>query len=738
MKFFLPLLIFSLMAGHHPLFAQKSTYQPSAEAYTADPAAIFLLPALNNDSLWQNELRQRQPGRPLFFATAIPLDLSPNNAGYWKSNPNGERVWYLGIQSPNAHSLNLAFDAFFLPPSASLYLYSDDFSRQIGPITALDNDSHYTWWSPIVFGTTVYLELRIADHDLPELQLHLSKANHDFANFSQTSNNTCFLDTQCNESNGWDIVNAYQDQIRSVVMVTIEGNRACTAFLINNTAANCRPFLMSAFHCNIDPENAPSIVAYWGFENPVCRSVNAPSNEGRGQGQLTRSNSGAAFRAGWEPSDMVLVELDDEPADDQAFFAGWDRSAQTPKDTVVGIHHPKALEKRISFSFQDTYTGSWETNDLPRPAGNHLIVPFWSVGSTAPASSGSPLFDKDGLVRGQLHGGAAACGLPEFDSYGRFYSSWTGGGSPATSLQYWLDPLGINPVTLPGKTFDYCAAALQAFPYESQLCIGDTTSFEVVLTGFIDFPVSLSLKQPLPPGLTVWLQDTLLTTQGVNTRLFVTTRENAIPASMVIGIQASGNQALTAGQVQVVLRDIPEPALLIQPEPGRVFIGNSPLFSWQNTGEDISWELQWSKDPLFEQLAFAQLTQTPQLSPRLPDNNGQYYWRVKSINTCGATLSEISDFYRFPDLSLRFGGNKVTVSPNPASESLQIGFSNPLAQPVRLNLFALNGALLHGENLAAGSTFFRIDLQYLPNGLYLLQLQQGDTRFVQKILVQHP
>ena len=65
-------LVLGWIINIQPLFAQKSSYQRSAALYAADPAAIFTLPALNNDSLWQAELRQRQPGRPNFFCDSYP------------------------------------------------------------------------------------------------------------------------------------------------------------------------------------------------------------------------------------------------------------------------------------------------------------------------------------------------------------------------------------------------------------------------------------------------------------------------------------------------------------------------------------------------------------------------------------------------------------------------------------------------------------------------------------------
>jgi hypothetical protein len=74
-----------------------------------------------------------------------------------------------------------------------------------------------------------------------------------------------------------------------------------------------------------------------------------------------------------------------------------------------------------------------------RRDGNHLYVPFWSVGSTEGGSSGSPLFNGDQRVVGLLHGGYAACGNREGDWFGRLASAWHGP-APQYRLRDWLDP----------------------------------------------------------------------------------------------------------------------------------------------------------------------------------------------------------------------------------------------------------------------------------------------------------
>jgi hypothetical protein len=50
------------------------------------------------------------------------------------------------------------------------------------------------------------------------------------------------------------------------------------------------------------------------------------------------------------------------------------------------------------------------------------------------------LFDQNSRVVGQLHGGFTGC-APITKYYGRFNLSWTGGGTDATRLSNWLDPV---------------------------------------------------------------------------------------------------------------------------------------------------------------------------------------------------------------------------------------------------------------------------------------------------------
>jgi hypothetical protein len=72
----------------------------------------------------------------------------------------------------------------------------------------------------------------------------------------------------------------------------------------------------------------------------------------------------------------------------------------------------------------------------------------WEIGTTESGSSGSPLFDQEGRIIGQLYAGQSFCNGTEnnndFDIYGRFGVSWNAGDRPKTRLKDWLDPLNTG------------------------------------------------------------------------------------------------------------------------------------------------------------------------------------------------------------------------------------------------------------------------------------------------------
>ena len=183
------------------------------------------------------------------------------------------------------------------------------------------------------------------------------------------------------------------------------------------------------------------------YENSTCRTPGSAASGQPGNGTLNQFNTGSVFRSNYSPSDFTLVELDDDP--DPAFlvsFAGWDNRGLNASEAIA-IHHPDTDEKRISFEYDPTTITSYLGNSVPGN-GTHVRVIDWDLGTTEPGSSGSPLFDQDHRVIGQLHGGFASCTSQTSDWYGSMAVSWTGGGTSSTRLSNWLDPDGTGATVL--------------------------------------------------------------------------------------------------------------------------------------------------------------------------------------------------------------------------------------------------------------------------------------------------
>lgn len=388
------------------------------------------------------------------FAEPIDVDLTTSNSGTWKKLANGNKLWNLRIFSEGADSINLGFDRYRMPKGGRLTLYkTGEEQSPYRDFTSTDNKEHGQLWTPLVRGDDVILEVELPAGKETEFELALAKVNHGFRDafkIGDSASGSCNIDVACtNAPTVGTMVSAYADQIRSVGAYTREGFDACSGALINNTNNDGTPYFLTAEHCGINASNAGSVVVYFNFQNSVCRPPFTSASGLAGNGSTAQFISGASLRAQYAPSDFCLIELDHRiPAAYNAFFAGWDRSGNATS-MATGIHHPAVAEKRISF---DLNSVSISVDQNGTSGATHYLIRNWEHGTTEGGSSGSPLFNENGLIIGDLTGGSASCSnAAGRDWYGAISVSWEGGGTNGTSLENWLDPIGTAPVTLNGR-----------------------------------------------------------------------------------------------------------------------------------------------------------------------------------------------------------------------------------------------------------------------------------------------
>jgi hypothetical protein len=155
------------------------------------------------------------------------------------------------------------------------------------------------------------------------------------------------------------------------------------------------------------------------------------------------------------PGPEVPGDGDDEVNDDE-IVSPWrtirrkprkeDPAPTPPEDPsltkipVVGIHHPSGDSKKISFY----YNGSLPSTCWSECASKQMLhwrIPSWDKGTTEPGSSGSPLFNAEKRIVGQLHGGSASCWNKKgYDVYGAIHASFQTPPKIKNRLATYLDP----------------------------------------------------------------------------------------------------------------------------------------------------------------------------------------------------------------------------------------------------------------------------------------------------------
>tara|TARA_B100001121_G_scaffold250300_1_gene226219 strand:- start:3595 stop:6864 length:3270 start_codon:yes stop_codon:yes gene_type:complete len=407
---------------------------PMSPALPVQAIEIVEIPRLDFAAIDAEDHRRLAEGEPYRYAMPHPVTVSPANAGTWERLDDRTLMWRLRVMSTDATSINLAFERFELPATALLSIATTNGDVAIRPFTADDNNIHRQLWTPPVPGDDVVIELQIDDKDrnFVEESLMLTSVNVGYRGFydvaaAPSRSGSCNYDVACSEADEW------RDEIPCVAAISTGGSLFCTGFMVNNVRQDGTPLFMTANHCGVNSGNAPSLVAYWNYEDDFSDPLDCPGSSSE-NGSLDQFTSGSTFRASGADSDFTIVEFNSAP--DEAYgvaYCGWDARDQIT-DCSVAIHHPNTDNKRWSIDYDASEIYGYNT-----PGTTHLRIIDWDLGTTEPGSSGSPLFDcTTHRVVGQLHGGYAACGNDLEDWYGRISVSWNAGLSDV------LDPDGTG------------------------------------------------------------------------------------------------------------------------------------------------------------------------------------------------------------------------------------------------------------------------------------------------------
>ncbi len=438
------------------LFAQE----PISWSYTLDAyPEIIELPYLDLDLIQQQDsINDLDKGQPWRYGIEREVVLDLNNQGVWTDLPveNG-RIWQAAIKSNGAINLSVNFKSFYLPAGSRLQFFNEDrtdISKLYGSSENTPNSKIASWF---VEGDLIYLEYFEPYTVSDDVVLKIGSVIHGYrmgkvyelldASRGLNDSGDCNYDVNCPVGEDFD---GYKSVIKkAVALLTLGNGYLCSASMINTTAMDKTPYLMTANHClqNSDP-TFWSIRFNWVSPNPVCgEEVNSVDI------QTNFTMSGAELISNNTISDFALVKLyNPVPVSWDVTFAGWDRSDVLPQ-FQVGIHHPNGDIMKICRDNDGATKDNANGTDVWLIGGvSHGTGDGWEIGTTESGSSGSPLFNESGKLIGQLYAGQASCNGIEnnndYDIYGRFATSWDAGDTPQTRLKEWLDPINSGQTTI--------------------------------------------------------------------------------------------------------------------------------------------------------------------------------------------------------------------------------------------------------------------------------------------------
>lgn len=378
--------------------------------------------------------------------------------GIWMDLPGGNKLWRTEISSEGAMTMNLLLENVHIPQGAHLYLYDKDQTNRVGAYTSRNNRDDGLLGTELVHGDHIVVEYFEPAAVSGQGTFTIESVIHGYRSLDRVQQDLlkglndsgdCNIDVECPLGTGWE------NEIRSVAMIVVGGSGICTGALINNTCEDGRPLFLTANHCL--GGNTGSWAFRFNWKSPdgteSCATTSGSVDPGTPYDQTA---NGATVLVSGGQADHALLEMTGMTVTDaenwELFYAGWNHDDTDGGITsAMGIHHPRGDLMKICREGDAPYHDN---------TGGAAVwwIDEWEEGVTEPGSSGSPLFDQNHRIIGQLYGGAAACsGIvnnDDYDYYGRLGVSWDLGvsdhlapnncGTAPVVLDGW-DPLGPSP-----------------------------------------------------------------------------------------------------------------------------------------------------------------------------------------------------------------------------------------------------------------------------------------------------
>ena len=173
------------------------------------------------------------------------------NSGTWTTLDNGDRLWKIKIASAGAVKMGLYYQNFYLPKGARLFIYNADKSETAGAFTYENNDDAYVndgiISTPQLTGETQIVEYYEPANVKGQGHFNIFRVAHRFKSVNTAE--PCQIDINCPDGTNW------QNEKHGIVLIyVVIGSMAgyCSGSVVNNTAHDCKKYILTAMHCALD------------------------------------------------------------------------------------------------------------------------------------------------------------------------------------------------------------------------------------------------------------------------------------------------------------------------------------------------------------------------------------------------------------------------------------------------------------------------------------------------------
>lgn len=622
---------------------------------------------------------KREGRKTLPVAWNYEVNYDPYNSGYWQEMNDGTRVWRMEIFSENAFAVSVFFEEFMLLPGARVFLFDPLQQEILGSFDHRSNKPSGSFPVAHISGDRLVVELQVDKGIKGFGDLRIGSVSHAFADifggpdkkdgyFGRSGG--CNVDINCPSGDDWQSVK------RAVCRIifkrgTSGTSELCTGTLINNTSRDQTAYLFTANHCIDKDFPAQSAVFYFGYESPNCNGFDGMTNKTIAGSSLLSTSDSLDF--------SLLLLSEDIPDSYNPYYSGWSLSSN-PSTSSVSIHHPLGDVKKIATD-TDPVSGFPQAVNPPSWLKESITNGFWRVerweeGTTEGGSSGSPLFNPNKQLVGNLTGGDATCTNPVNDYFSKFHLCWDYYPDSVKQVKYWLDRQSLGLSAMGGLDPYYY--------FDSTKTIMEIINEIDELNTFNSFLLNSN-------------QQFVLSGQG--------------PFTVFAPVEDAFS-GLSDNTLRFLLE---EPSEKLTDIAGYQIVNNKLKFSDLYDGlllttlSDYNIRVTEKEEGIFVDNARISI-------PDIVASNG---------------IIHLTDAFLFPSGT---SPDPLGIFPNPASGELYISSKEMSLKGSRVQLFSLNGSLIE-EYIIRDESFTPINISHLQTGVYLVKIIADRIIFVDKLVI---